>query len=73
MATHTVRVTFDEDDWEELEEHAPICLQDPEIVRHYVSLGYMFMLARTSGIERGSLTGFAPSEDGDADRDSSDE
>ena len=46
----TVRVTFDDEDWEEMLDGAPAALQDPEVVRFYVSLGMVFVRARSEGL-----------------------
>ena len=50
----TVRVTFDDATYEKMKENAPAALQDPEVVRHYVSLGMVFVDAR--------LEDFSPSD-----------
>lgn len=41
--TRSVRVTFEEDVWTEMRTLAPASIQDPEVVRFYVSIGLVFM------------------------------
>ena len=46
----TVRVTFDEETFRLMKRNAPAALQDPEVIRHYVSLGMLFTDVRMEGI-----------------------
>jgi uncharacterized Zn finger protein len=41
--SHTVRVTFDDEVWEVMQDVAPAAIQDPEVVRMLVSYGLFSM------------------------------
>ncbi|ELZ96603.1 hypothetical protein [Haloferax sulfurifontis] len=65
--SHQVRVAFDEDTFERMEEGAPAALQDPEVVRHYVSLGLVLSDVMQSSIHESIAGGVQPAQADDLD------
>jgi hypothetical protein len=51
----TVRVKIDDSTWETMKRYAPVALQDPEIIRQYISLGLVYMGIRNRVIEQMEL------------------
>lgn len=73
--SESVRTTFDDEMWDEMVERAPAAIQDPEVVRHFVSIGLARERAAQRATERAVFKkyGLDPDEYLDSDTPQQDE
>jgi hypothetical protein len=62
-----VRVTLNDETWEEMCKYSETALNDPEMVRQFVGLGLQFMKARSGGLSDAANGQANIHTDGDVD------